>query len=524
MKTNNYLLIFSILILTLSFAKGQDFSPLLQKRTNEIAAFSDGISNGDLYLLEQQTNSYYNLGGGFEPVYEKIVDQLEEIEYCFNKLYLFNVDLEIKKEIHFKSNSDSISWALNFQIDEPDDDLVVLVANIQADSIKFYMHWYNLYMEHQHTLAVPAEFQLSANWIGGWNFIINDNNNIVYTGLNGVSEFNKYGKKINSYQFTGEEIDGPLSPFFIQNKRGEYFSAVPQGWGYTFFNQDLSFKQGHNYIFEDPVYKVLRDCSRLALDNKKEVAYLTGFLKIREPCDIGIPRPFRYGEFIYKYDLLEPQNPGVFFIDTPYHCQYKRYGQFAIDLFKDDYIYYSHSDKDCGFIAAPNEIVSCYDTFITLKCLDDEGNLRWSKYLGGDAAYLPQGVVATPDTGVVVFVLRHHPEENERFEADIYVAKFDKLGNPVNLPNAGGLVPINEFALNNTIKVYPNPISNYLIVEGLTPTNQNNLKLYNNVGQLVVNKNLIDNKINLHHLQKGYYTYAILNNEGLIKAGKVLKW
>jgi len=43
-------------------------------------------------------------------------------------------------------------------------------------------------------------------------------------------------------------------------------------------------------------------------------------------------------------------------------------------------------------------------------------------------------------------------------------------------------------------------------------------------GNWFLNDNIDNNKINLHHLQNGYYTYAIYNKEGLLKTGMVLKW
>jgi len=82
----------------------------------------------------------------------------------------------------------------------------------------------------------------------------------------------------------------------------------------------------------------------------------------------------------------------------------------------------------------------------------------------------------------------------------------------------------NEVLLNNTIKVYPNPVTNYLIVEGLQFDKQAEIKIYNSLGQLVFNEKVSNNKINLHHLQNGYYTYAIFEEAYLIKADKVLKW
>jgi len=518
----NFLLLISFFFLTISHSNGQDFFKFNEENT--FNTYGDALENGRILLLTMHVNGYYSLGGRGFPKYEHFVEEFYDTTYDFNKLYLLDSELSIEKELNFQSNLDSINWVLNFQVDEPDNELVVLVANLMADTTKFYMHWYNLDLQLQHSLTIPTAYKPLANWFFGWHFIINSNNNIAYTGTNGFHEFDKYGTKVNTYLATGKEVYGPPSPYLVQNSVGGYFSTSPQLYNYTSFNPDLSFIEGVNYRnLQEPRRNVSTDCKRFAVNTSNEKAYITGFVRIEESCDttdIGI---FRRGEFVYKYNLIEPDIPTVFFVDTPAQCNYNRYGQFAIDLFYDDHIYYSHSDKDCGFIAFPGQEPTCFETYITVKCLDDKGNLRWKKYLGGDAAYLPQGVVATPDSGVVVFVLRHHPDENFRYEADIYVAKFDKHGNPVELPTAG-LVPVNEVLLNNTIKVYPNPVSNYLIVEGLQFDKQAEIKIYNSLGQLVFNEKVNNNKINLHHLQNGYYTYAIFEEAYLIKADKVLKW
>jgi len=157
MKPKQHITVILVLILTLSLAKGQDFSPLLQTKANEVVIFSDGVENGNLYLLEEFTNNYHSLNS-LVPQYKDLVEQLEDIDYCFNKLYSLNAALEIEKELLFKSSLDSVNWVLNFQIDELDDDLVVFVANFQADTTKFYMHWYDLNLNLLHTLEVPSKY------------------------------------------------------------------------------------------------------------------------------------------------------------------------------------------------------------------------------------------------------------------------------------------------------------------------------------------------------------------------------
>lgn len=512
-----------ILIMIYNLVAGQDFDILVQKKSFDCTFYAQAIANGNIFVATRHLNSYYSPGQRALIEFDYLADDIIDVNFQFNRLLMFNKNLEIEKAVEYKSSLDSITYVLNFQVDEPDKDIVVLVANLKPDTTKYYMYWYNLDLELEHSLEVPPAYMMTTNRIYGWHFIINDKNNVVCVGLRGFYELDKFGKKINTYPFEGTERYGTPSVFFNQNALGEYFSANPQNNYFDSFNNDLSLKEEVYYGNQHPKIRVSRDCNRLAISTNKKKAYATGFIKIDMLCDVVNERDFGYAEFIYEYDLIEPERPKIFHIDTPSTCTYRRYGEFAIDLFYDDHIYYSHSDADCGFIAPPGQEPTCFETYITLNCVDEEGNLRWQKYLGGDAAYLPQGVVATPDSGVVVFVLRHHPDENFRYEADIYVAKFDKSGNPVDLPTAG-LVPVNEVLLNNTIKVYPNPVSSYLIVEGLQLAKQAAIKLYNSTGQLVFNEKISNNKINLHNLQNGYYTYAIFNKEGLLKADKVLKW
>jgi len=71
----------------------------------------------------------------------------------------------------------------------------------------------------------------------------------------------------------------------------------------------------------------------------------------------------------------------------------------------------------------------------------------------------------------------------------------------------------NNLAKNSVnVSVYPNPVSNQLNI-GLSPNLQlENIKIYNQIGQLVLQSK--NTTINVNHLQKGVYFAQIQTNKG----------
>ena len=74
---------------------------------------------------------------------------------------------------------------------------------------------------------------------------------------------------------------------------------------------------------------------------------------------------------------------------------------------------------------------------------------------------------------------------------------------------------LNSFYTSNYVKFYPNPVKDFLIVEGAQNFNQEIFTIYNAIGQGVSNgilTNLKYNKLNLSSLPKGSYTIAVYGN------------
>lgn len=88
-----------------------------------------------------------------------------------------------------------------------------------------------------------------------------------------------------------------------------------------------------------------------------------------------------------------------------------------------------------------------------------------------------------------------------------------------NISTKKGYVSVDEM-VNETYKVYPNPVKDILTVEG---ENIQQVNVYNTVGQLVKTINSNDNivNVNVDDLQNGMYIVNVINNKGEVATSKV---
>ncbi|NTW24845.1 MAG: T9SS type A sorting domain-containing protein [Lentimicrobium sp.] len=82
----------------------------------------------------------------------------------------------------------------------------------------------------------------------------------------------------------------------------------------------------------------------------------------------------------------------------------------------------------------------------------------------------------------------------------------------------GGLAISGPDVMNKPIKIYPNPVSDFLMVESnYTPTQKSELQLYNISGQLMLQQDIHNKKseLDLSKLPKGVYVLKILSPQGI---------
>jgi hypothetical protein len=149
---------------------------------------------------------------------------------------------------------------------------------------------------------------------------------------------------------------------------------------------------------------------------------------------------------------------------------------------------------------------------------DSALNIYWTKYYGGDAYYVLATVTATSDGGAIVagsrFDYLNHPEN----QLDVYVLKVDSTGLYVNVDEEKP-IPIHDAI------VYPNPGSDYLIVQSGPQVSGAVFRMYDMQGRQVMEERLTSTLLHLSagNLSAGTYPWQIIFNNKTIENGKWVK-
>ncbi len=162
--------------------------------------------------------------------------------------------------------------------------------------------------------------------------------------------------------------------------------------------------------------------------------------------------------------------------------------------------------------------MSYLSTWFLLSRFDSDLNLYWTKYFGGDACYVLQSVTATSDGGAIVagtrFDYLNHPEN----QLDVYVLKIDSTGLYTNVDEEKP-VPVHDAI------VYPNPGSDYLVVQSGPQVCGAFFRMYDMQGRLVMEQRLTSTLLRLstNTLAAGTYPWQIIFNNKAIESGKWVK-
>ena len=156
-----------------------------------------------------------------------------------------------------------------------------------------------------------------------------------------------------------------------------------------------------------------------------------------------------------------------------------------------------------------------YQDYVLIWLLDEELNIKASKFFGGDANYHVYSISATSDGGCIVSATRH--DETQGDERDIFILKIfeDDL-----ITSAKGTI----YRFDYDVLVYPNPGFDYLFFETYDKNLQFNM--YNVAGELVIQNNNIktyQTRINIQGLPKGVYIYNFIKNNTIVQTGKWIK-
>jgi hypothetical protein len=181
------------------------------------------------------------------------------------------------------------------------------------------------------------------------------------------------------------------------------------------------------------------------------------------------------------------------------------------------------SDKNKIFLGGTSNIslvdgaFGQQNSWYALSNFDSTLNLRWTKYYGGDAYYVLQSVVATQDGGAILVGTRYD-YQSQSYKCGIYVVKVNENGILTN--NDHNPLPLVHDAI-----VFPNPGSDYLIIESGQQISGAQFIMTTIDGKQVITKTLNERRITLEtqSLLSGIYVWQIVLNDRIIETGKWIK-
>ncbi len=213
---------------------------------------------------------------------------------------------------------------------------------------------------------------------------------------------------------------------------------------------------------------------------------------------------------------------GVFSLDTSYSLNHELYigdhdtiewpGKWKnLDYIDTNNIYIGGTHNFCQYEIC-NQI-----SWFSLTNMDSLLNVRWEKFYGGNAYYVLMGIRATKDGGCLLFgsIYDSVTQVNER---DVYVIKVDH----------NGLVGVNDNKTDPSVHdaiVFPNPGSDYLIIESGPQISRAQFMMTSIEGKQVIAKTLDKRRTTLEtkSLPSGTYVWRIVFNDRIIETGKWIK-
>ena len=174
----------------------------------------------------------------------------------------------------------------------------------------------------------------------------------------------------------------------------------------------------------------------------------------------------------------------------------------------------NNSNIYLGGYKKPNYYTNITDTtwFYLIK-LNTNLTPIWEKYIGGNAHYKSQSILATNDGGCIMVGTRHDHTVQTYDEVDIYVVK---------VASDGTIMWEKEININPKINIFPNPGTDIININ--SDTDYSNFYLYDMFGKIVISENTKAKTINTSRLQNSIYIYRITNTQGeVLKTGKWVK-
>jgi hypothetical protein len=264
----------------------------------------------------------------------------------------------------------------------------------------------------------------------------------------------------------------------------------------------------------------------VSLDNSFNVKKIVGIDQdLNNMSSIQYTDPTHFivtGEYEKSWPYEPTRDIGAVYYDTAFTPKhFKAYGKIDTEDCPGFFKNIGVSDAHSIFIAGTanfdyGSILSTQDSWYLLNNVDTTLGLNWQKYYGGDGYYSLFGILATRDSGCLMFGTfwdYHHTQKRIRYLSLIKVTKEGQFLSVNNEPTAS----VHE------VIIYPNPGNDRIYVE--TQLKNATFFLYDLTGREVLHVGLLPGRISIQiqNLNSGIYIYKVIQNSQVKECGKWIK-
>ncbi len=431
-----------------------------------------------------------------------------------SKLYKLNKNGTTQKITDFLLQEDSMLYVSNLFVLPNQNIMVIGVCGINSTALnKLWVSVYNNQLQRQYTKFYTSNS--FGNYVQSQKIIKTSKNSyvgyITYTSYNfqisnvNFFEIDSIGNLIqqnidanpNTRTILSDIIENPITHDY--KCFGTHSSSTDAILTYNTQLQFISFTD--NYISAgnvvsvkhiNPFYYIHACTTNNDLLRFTWPDYKIGISKIRSKKDSVI---------LYKY------------IETGLTTNYDMRTQYgAVDFVDSTKIYITGHAGSSFFGYLDN----AFKNHLVCVQMDSQLNIKWQKFIGGNANYMAWNSLATKDGGLLL--MGSYIDSSMVNQRDAYMIKIGPNGEVLNT---------NELPKGTQVLSYlvgPNPVQNILNIQGFTPNTT--IHIVNSLGKVVMQQPITQQQteLNLSHLSAGVYFYRFSSLSGFIlQSGKLVK-
>ncbi len=468
----------------------------------------------DKILLLQAHNHFPNPIGDFAN-YKNIFNSVQamniDTSYSLSTLLKTDANLNTLNSYVFQSTIDTLKVGLDAIENYISQEFVILVGYITENVISKYLLFtdYDLNIKRKVYIDTDIIFDDTFRWAITIKKDLFSENYIV-------SDYNKF-YEVDAITGVINKLATTSTGWTLQFPNKKLIHSDDDG-GYAIYSKD--FTRDTTLFKLHPPHLTTTGIKMVRPHNQSHI-YSAGIYRHDTLTNIGLPIPLGFSDALVRVNQ-DLSLEYVFIDTTSLDLTAGINGLHSFDLHNEDNIYFCINNNFCGYYLSSE---SCVE-YLNFYNVNSEGEVNFTKYLGGEANYIPLEIVALPDSSAIMFLARYKPGENELYESDTYYIKFDAQGNQVELSpelytHNGHLKPLNIPVFD--VLVYPNPTFDFLNFKTQLDKSGVSINIYNLEGKLILEQKSIIEPIELSDLILGIYVYELIKDDSILQTGKFIK-